>query len=151
MSFSRTRHIALLFVIHDSSLFSVKEGEFRQYSGSRTRDGFIDHIEGFKWKNDELMPSWKHPNSVLMSVVAWFYKVSMHLKNAHSLLTETYELPSWSVYAIFAAFTIIIGALLGLVLVVCIDCILPFVLNKTTGSGSPPPKPRKNGETQRER
>lgn len=117
--------------------FSVKDGVFRQYSGARTKDSLIDYVEGEKWKDDEIMPSWKHPDSVLMSVVAWFYKISMHLKNAHALLTETYELPSWSVYAIFALCTILTGAILGLVLVVCIDCVLPFVLNKTTSTESP--------------
>ena len=46
-------------------------------------------------------------------------------------MTEQYELPSWSVYVMFATVTILVGALLGLLLVFCIDCVLPYMM----GSG----------------
>merc|ERR1712209_349746 len=86
----------------------------------------------------------EHPDSIQMGVVASFFKVSMVLRNVHSLMTEQYELPSWSVYVMFATVTILVGALLGLLLVFFIDCVLPYLM----GSGvkqcdSPPLEDRK--------
>ena len=63
-----------------------------------------------------------------MSVVSWFFKISMHLRNVHSYLTEQKQLPSWSVYVLFTVATIVTGALLGVILVLCIDCVLPLIL-----------------------
>jgi len=112
------------------TIFHVKDGEFRVYSGGRSKDNLIDYIEKSKWKSEEVLPSWKNPSALHMSVVSWFFKISMHLRNVHSYLTEEKALPSWSVYTLFAVTTVVTGALLGLVLVVCIDCVLPFVLSR---------------------
>lgn len=112
------------------TIFHVKDGQFTVYNGGRNKDSFIDYVEKSKWKLDEPLPSWKNPSALHMSVVSWFFKISMHLRNVHSYLTEQKELPSWSVYAIFALTTVVTGALLGLVLVVCIDCVLPFIINR---------------------
>jgi len=123
------------------TIFHVKDGQFTVYSGGRTKDNFIDYVEKSKWKLEEPLPSWKNPSALHMSVVSWFFKISMHLRNVHSYLTEQKQLPSWSVYAIFALTTVVTGALLGLVLVVCIDCVLPFVLNRGRRDDSIPPLP----------
>merc|ERR1712141_423284 len=113
------------------TILHVKNGEFRQYTKKREKDSLIDFVEKAEWKNEETLPSWKHPDSIQMGVVASFFKVSMVLRNIHSLMTEQYELPSWSVYVMFATVTILVGALLGLLLVFCIDCVLPYLM----GSG----------------
>jgi len=119
------------------TIFHVKDGEFRVYSGGRSKTDFIDYVEKEKWKTDEVLPGWKHPTALHMSVVSWFFKISMHLRNVHSYLTEQKQLPSWSVYGIFALATIITGALLGVVLVVFIDCVLPFILRSGSARDSP--------------
>jgi len=113
------------------TVLHVKDGEFRQYTKKREKDSLIDYVEKAEWKQEEMLPSWKHPDSVQMGVVASFFRVSMVLREVHSLMTEQYELPSWSVYVMFATVTILVGALLGLLLVFCIDCVLPFMM----GSG----------------
>jgi len=123
------------------TIFHVKNGEFRVYSGGRSKDNLIDYVEKTKWTSEEVVPSWKNPSALHMSVVSWFFKISMHLRNVHSYLTEQKQLPSWSVYALFALTTVVTGALLGLVLVVCIDCVLPFVLNR--GKREAPPSSNK--------
>lgn len=113
------------------TILHVKNGEFRQYTKKREKDSLIDYVEKAEWKQEEVLPSWKHPDSIQMGVVASFFKVSMVLRNIHSLMTEQYELPSWTVYVMFATVTILVGALLGLLLVFCIDCVLPYLM----GSG----------------
>lgn len=110
------------------TIFHVKEGVFRVYSGGRNKADLIDYVEKEKWQKDEVLPGWKDPTALHMSVVSWFFKISMHLRNVHSYLTEQKELPSWSVYVIFALATIVTGALLGVILVLCIDCVLPLIL-----------------------
>ena len=42
--------------------FSVKDGEFRVYSGSRNEKEFIDYVEKEKWKTEEVLPGWKVAN-----------------------------------------------------------------------------------------
>ena len=56
-------------------IFSVKDGAFRQYRGSRDKDEFMSFIEEKKWKELEEIPAWKSPASFQMSVVSQFFKV----------------------------------------------------------------------------
>ncbi|XP_059482712.1 thioredoxin-related transmembrane protein 1 [Neocloeon triangulifer] len=107
------------------TIFHVHNGEFRQYRGARKVEDFVTFIEDSKWQEIEPIPSWKSPSSLQMSVVAYFYKLSMVLRTVHNHLMETYGLPIWGSYLIFALFTILVGALLGLLLVCVIDCIYP--------------------------
>nr|ACO15609.1 Thioredoxin domain-containing protein 1 precursor [Caligus clemensi] len=107
------------------TIFHVKDGEFRQYRGSRDKDAFISFIEEKKWTELETIPSWKDPRSIQMTAVSYFFKMSMLLRNAHSAVTEVYGYPPWVSYSIFAIATVLVGAFLGLILVCCIDCVCP--------------------------
>merc|ERR1739844_830571 len=49
----------------------------------------------------------------------------MVLRNVHAVLTEDYQLPYWVSYVAFAVATVLLGGLLGLFLVCCIDCVYP--------------------------
>merc|ERR1719341_2903306 len=49
----------------------------------------------------------------------------MVLRNVHTVLTEDYQLPYWVSYVAFAVATVLLGGLLGLFLVCCIDCVYP--------------------------
>jgi len=107
------------------TIFHVKDGVFRQYRGARDKDSFISFVEDKKWTQVEEISSWKSPDSVQMSLVAYFFKLSMVLRNVHTTLTEDYQMPYWVSYVAFAVATILLGGLLGLILVCCIDCIYP--------------------------
>merc|ERR1719397_1213406 len=107
------------------TIFHVKDGVFRQYRGARDKDSFISFVEDKKWTQVEGISSWKSPDSVQMSLVAYFFKLSMVLRNVHTTLTEDYQMPYWVSYVAFAVATILLGGLLGLILVCCIDCIYP--------------------------
>lgn len=110
---------------HSHSYFSVKNGVFRQYRGTRDKDEFISFVEEKKWEQVEPIPSWKSPSSIQMSVVSGFFKLSMMLRNIHTQITEEHGIPYWGSYLLFALATIIVGAVLGLVLVFLIDCFYP--------------------------
>jgi len=107
------------------TIFHVKDGVFRQYRGARDKDSFISFVEDKKWTQVEEISSWKDPNSIQMSLVSYFFKLSMVLRNVHTTLTEDYQLPYWVSYVAFAIATILLGGILGLILVCCIDCIFP--------------------------
>lgn len=107
------------------TIFHVKDGEFRQYKGPRDVDSILDYVEQKKWKQTEPIPGWKAPHSLQMSLVAEFFKLSQALRSVHNMLMETYGLPTWGSYLIFAVATIFIGALLGLFLVCIIDFLYP--------------------------
>merc|ERR1712203_903549 len=107
------------------TIFHVKDGVFRQYRGARDKDSFISFVEDKKWTQIEEVSSWKDPSSLQMTMVSYFFKLSMVLRNVHSTLTEEYEFPYWVSYVAFAVATILLGGILGLCLVCCIDCVFP--------------------------
>merc|ERR1711872_124533 len=107
------------------TIFHVKDGVFRQYRGARDKDSFISFVEDKKWSGVEPISSWKSPDSIQMSLVSYFFKLSMVLRNVHTSLTEDYQMPYWVSYVAFAVATILLGGILGLILVCCIDCVYP--------------------------
>merc|ERR1711868_63935 len=107
------------------TIFHVKDGVFRQYRGARDKDSFISFVEDKKWAQVEEISSWKDPSSVQMTMVSYFFKLSMVLRNVHTILTEEYQFPYWVSYVAFAVATILLGGVLGLILVCCIDFIFP--------------------------
>ena len=91
------------------------------------------------FKGVEPISEWKSPDSVQMSLVSYFFKLSMVLRNVHTVLTEDYQvsavcpceslsqdlffqLPYWVSYVAFAVATVLLGGLLGLFLVI------PFII-----------------------
>lgn len=107
------------------TIFHVKDGVFRYYKMGRDKDSMISFIEERKWEQLESISSWKSPNSIQMSIVANFFKLSQKVRVLHSSLMVQYGLPTWGSYLIFAIVTIVVGAILGLVLVCIIDLIYP--------------------------
>lgn len=103
----------------------MKNGEFRQYRGSRDLNSFMSFIEDKKWQSVEQVSAWKNPSSIPMSAVAMFFQFSHYLKEVNTMLLTEYGLPTWGSYAIFAIATIFIGALLGLLFVCIIDFLFP--------------------------
>lgn len=102
-------------------------GEFRQYRGSRDADTLMSYIEDQKWKEYEPVSAWKHPDSIQMAVVSYFFKLSHYLKEVNTVMLVDYGMPPWLTYVLFAIITILLGALLGLILVSIIDLIFPPV------------------------
>lgn len=100
-------------------------GEFRQYRGPRDADSLITFIEERKWKDIEAVSAWKHPDSVQMTIMSYFFKLSHYLKEVNNVMLIDYGMPPWLTYVLFAIVTILLGALLGLVLVSIIDLIFP--------------------------
>ena len=115
---------------------------FRQYRGARDKDSFISFVEDKKWSQVEEVSSWKDPSSLQMTMVSYFFKLSMVLRNVHTTLTDEYQvsccrfnfvikssklfqLPYWVSYVAFAVATILLGGILGLILVCCIDLVFP--------------------------
>ncbi|KAL4707490.1 hypothetical protein ACJJTC_000242 [Scirpophaga incertulas] len=107
------------------TIFHVKNGEFRQYKGPRDAASMVSFVEERRWQQVEPVPSWKAPDSIQMTLVAEFFKLSQALRSVHNTLMETYGLPTWGSYLIFAIVTIFVGALLGLILVCVIDLLYP--------------------------
>ncbi|XP_013184735.1 thioredoxin-related transmembrane protein 1 [Amyelois transitella] len=107
------------------TIFHVKDGSFRQYKGPRDVESMLSFVETRRWQQTEPVPGWKAPDSLQMTLVAEFFKLSQALRSVHTMLMETYGLPTWGSYLIFAVATIFIGAILGLVLVCIIDLLYP--------------------------
>lgn len=107
------------------TIYHVKDGVFRQYKGSRDSNAFVSFIEEKKWQSIDPVSNWKSPDSFQMSIVSYFFKISMALRSVHNRLVEDYGIPYWGSYILFAFATIILGAILGLLIVCVIDLIFP--------------------------
>lgn len=88
-------------------------------------NAFMSFVEDKKWTSIEPIDSWKRPDSVPMSILSWFFRLSHVLKELNNTLLKEYGLPTWASYGLFAIVTIILGALVGLLLVCVIDFICP--------------------------
>ncbi|XP_055546616.1 thioredoxin-related transmembrane protein 1 isoform X2 [Wyeomyia smithii] len=113
------------FVTALPTIFHVLNGEFRQYKGTRDLNSLMTFIEEKKWQNLEPISGWSEPDSLLMSLVSQFFKLSHFLKEVNVMLSKEYGLPAWGSYALFAIGTILLGAILGLILVCIIDFMFP--------------------------
>lgn len=69
---------------------SVINGEFRQYRGARDADSLISFIEEKKWKDIEAVSAWKHPDSIQMAIVSYFFKLSHYLKEVNNVMLIDY-------------------------------------------------------------
>jgi len=107
------------------TIYHVKDGVFRSYAGPRDKDDFISFIEEKKWTIIDPIPNWKNPDSFQMSVVAWFFKLSMSVRDLHNYLIEKQGLPTWGSYALFGVATLLLGCVLGFFIVCIIDWVFP--------------------------
>uniref|UniRef100_A0A1A9V0G5 Thioredoxin domain-containing protein n=1 Tax=Glossina austeni TaxID=7395 RepID=A0A1A9V0G5_GLOAU len=109
------------FITALPTIYHVKDGEFRQYRGSREFDALIHFIKQKQWSKLEPMSAWKKPDTLYMSILSYIFEFLDTLKELNVFLQEVYGLPTWAAYAFFAIATIFVGAALGLVLVCVID------------------------------
>jgi len=103
------------------TIFHVKDGEFRQFKGSRKVKDFLDFVEEKQWESVEPITSWQNPGSIQMGILGYFFKISYVMKDYHKILTEDYKFSTWVSYAFFTSVTILVGGLLGLVAVLILD------------------------------
>lgn len=106
------------------TIYHIKNGEFRQFKGSRSLKGLTLFVKDQKWRDIEPLPWWKSPGSYLMGFLGLMFKLSVLLKNVHELLTLTYGVPVWGSYTIFGVVVVATGILLGMGIVLLSDCIL---------------------------
>uniref|UniRef100_A0AAY5EIF7 Thioredoxin domain-containing protein n=2 Tax=Electrophorus electricus TaxID=8005 RepID=A0AAY5EIF7_ELEEL len=107
------------------TIFHAKDGSFRRYMSSRTTEDIRAYVVQRKWEAVEPLPGWKSPSSILMSGMAGLFRLSVWIRQIHTYLMETFGIPSWGSYVIFAIITLFMGLLLGLMLVLIADCICP--------------------------
>ena len=91
-------------------LFSVKDGVFRQFKGSRKVKDFLDFIEDKQWSRIEAMSWLQDPGSIQMGVLGYFFKLSY-------VLTEDYKFSAW--VSFFIGATILVDGLLVILAVLC--------------------------------
>jgi len=107
------------------TIYHVRDGVFRMYSGPRDKTDFISYIEDKRWTLVDPVPNYKHPDSAQMGVVAVFFRLSMAVRDFHNHLVENVGIPPAASYAGFAAVTLALGCVLGFFIVCIIDYVFP--------------------------
>nr|DBA27117.1 TPA: hypothetical protein GDO54_011293 [Pyxicephalus adspersus] len=113
------------FVTKLPTIFHAKDGVFRCYHGSRMVEDLHSFIAEKKWNIIEPVAGWKSPSSVLMTGMAGLFHLSGWIRQTHNYFTGPLGLPAWGSYVVFIMFTMLIGLILGLILVLLIDCFCP--------------------------
>ncbi|VDM60579.1 unnamed protein product [Angiostrongylus costaricensis] len=131
------------------TIYHVKDGVFRVYSGPRDKNDFITFIEDKRWLSIDAVPDYKHPNSKQMAVVAVFFKLSMAVRDLHNHLVEVKGIPSWASYSLFAGVTLALGCILGFFIVLIIDQVFPTGSKKGVVQPKKEPKKDSNGATKK--
>ncbi|MCP9262758.1 Thioredoxin-related transmembrane protein 1 [Dirofilaria immitis] len=130
------------------TIYHVKDGVFRAYVGSR--DKMILLIISRK-RNGHFTIQFQviniqvHRSMVLpycvgsfkrfvdgMTVVAWFFKLSMFVRDKHNYLVEEVGIPSWASYSVFAGITLTLGCILGFFIVCIIDRVFLLVISSAS-------------------
>ncbi|KAK5975391.1 Thiol disulfide isomerase and thioredoxin [Trichostrongylus colubriformis] len=127
------------------TIYHVKDGVFRVYTGPRDKNDFITFIEDKRWRSIDPVPDYKHPNSKQMAVVAVFFKLSMAVRDLHNHLVEDKGVPSWASYSLFAGVTLALGCILGFFIVLIIDQVFPTGKKTTTQPKKDSKKDSNNG------
>lgn len=107
------------------TIYHVKDGVFRLYSGPRDHTAFINFVEEQGWKAVEPISRWWSPDTFQMSLVAYSFRISMKLRDVHNYLVDDIGLPYYISYLIFALGTVGLGTILGLLIVFVIDQFIP--------------------------
>ncbi|KAG9510464.1 Thioredoxin-related transmembrane protein 1 [Fragariocoptes setiger] len=107
------------------TIYHIKDGVLRVYSGARESSALISFIEGERWTNIEPVSRWLGPNTPQMSIIAYSFRVAMSLRSVHNMLVEDYGFPPYVSYVLFALVTILCGTILGLLIVFAIDNMFP--------------------------
>lgn len=107
------------------TIYHVKDGIFRLYSGPREHTALINFIEENGWKKIEPVSRWIAPDTLQMSFLAYSFRISMALRDIHNHLVDNVGLPYYISYLIFALCTVAVGTTLGLLLVFVVDQFCP--------------------------
>ncbi|PAV80074.1 hypothetical protein WR25_25895 [Diploscapter pachys] len=132
------------------TIYHVKDGVFRLYTGARDKHDFISFIEDKRWRVIDPVPDYKHPNSKQMAVVAVFFKLSMAVRDLHNHLVEEKGVPAWASYSMFAGVTLTLGCILGFLIVLVIDQVFPTGARKAALEQKKKDAAKKNGQANKE-
>ncbi|XP_073484725.1 thioredoxin-related transmembrane protein 4 [Aquarana catesbeiana] len=113
------------FVTKLPTMFHAKDGVFRCYHGSRMVEDLHSFIAENKWNVIEPVAGWKSPSSVLMAGMSGLFYLSGWIRQTHNYLTGPLGMSAWGSYIVFIMATLMIGLILGLMLVLLIDCFCP--------------------------
>lgn len=107
------------------TIYHVKDGVFRIYTGPREHTALIRFIEEQGWKSVEPQSRFWNPDTLQMTFAAYSFRLSMMLRDIHDYLVEEVGLPYYVSFSLFAIGTVISGTILGLIIVFFIDMICP--------------------------
>ena len=60
--------------------FSIKDGQYRVYSGHRDLEHLVNFIKNQEWKKIEPSSSWLTPNSFLIKLLSLLFKITLYFK-----------------------------------------------------------------------
>lgn len=105
------------------TIYHIKDGIFRIYTGPRNHKSIIDFIEEKKWQQVVPISRWAEPNTIQMSLASHALQTSIKLRDLHNYLVDEIGLANYISYMLFGLCTVILGTIIGLFLGYLIDTV----------------------------
>lgn len=114
------------------TIYYVRNGFFRQFTGERSLTGLKNYIENELWKATDPVSTYIAPNSLSMAIVGSIFDVSLLVKNAYTYLQDQQGWPSWLIYVTLAVSVLLTGLFLGFGVLLFIDyCLCGYSEDET--------------------
>lgn len=94
------------------SIFYIKDGQIRPYSGKMKSKHFINFIQRGTWKEVKPLSLWTHPALFPINVLSQYQNMKDGM-NVYALALEDYGIPVWTFYSILTIVTLICSVFLG--------------------------------------
>jgi len=107
------------------TIYHVKNGEFRHYKGGRENDLFSKFVKNNQWKDVKPVAFYRKPTAPHMGTIATFFRMSQSLKDLNNRLVST-GIPAWFAFLLIGTGALVIGAAIGMIIVVLMDLVLPL-------------------------
>jgi hypothetical protein len=122
------------------TIFHIKDGEVREYGrDDKSVKGLTKYLEVNMWIKTDPIPWYKSPTSLHMYGMGWLFQLAQYAQKLEEYLRSEYNLPTWGIFTLVAAVTVVVGLTLGLVCVLITELISRMRRRDNT---KPPLKPQ---------
>eukprot|EP00126_Sphaerothecum_destruens_P011545 Sdes_comp20925_c0_seq2m18344 len=118
------------------TIYHIKDGKYRMYSGERSLEAFRDFIQLKLWTQIDPLPWWKTPSSFLPRFLGYFHTVAYLLQDLFLFIQKTTGFNDSIVAVLFGfsaiAFAVSLGLLFGVLYDFCFmeDDLLDSAISK---------------------
>eukprot|EP01135_Chromosphaera_perkinsii_P010754 Nk52_evm33s2209 gene=Nk52_evmTU33s2209 len=107
------------------TIYHIKDGEYRLYSGQRAKEAFLSFIKEKKWKDTDPLAWWRSPSSIIPQLFGYFHVFAYFLQDSFIFLKKLTGYGDSAVAIGFGLCAVLFAAFIGLILGCVFDFFFP--------------------------